>query len=772
MAQAGPASPTGKVTDRAAYRKALREEGERIISELRRPQISGKSANKTSGSKAAQKSDSASADRAAYRKALREEAERIIKELRQPQTPATPKPQPQPEVKPKPTPLPAVTPKPQPEIKPNPAPAPIIPQPKPQPQPEVKPQPTPVTPQPKPTPPPTITPRPQPVPIPLPAVTPPTTPKPQSKVVKKVLGGIDGLLSKVRKGKENLSRARDKARRLAKTLPKRVRDKVNKIIDDKFPKKPQPQPETKPLPTTPKPSVLPKPETKQPVAPQPTPQPIPKPQPKPETKPPTSTEKVKPKQKPDKEVTESIKRATKELKSLYKELGELMASEPQSYKIGGIIGKIEEVKSRAEKDIEKLPQGKDKALSGFNRIDRRLNISILKDESQRVSSALEAVERYEGRKKMHDRYLSLKDGSISKEQLEGSKQRLEEARAAAIDYVKSLKGNQNMRSRLEDRISRVDNLDREREKARELNKKGFDENSKAAKEIMGEYKNKLDSAFSVMNRGKAIVEKIKERLKSDDLSREERNKLIKALFGIEERVKRADQRAEKLMEQIRNSMIKTKLSNEEVEKILGSVKLTGDKSLQSKVRDQLSEFVRMFNGKGMDSLEEVTINANGRAFAEGLKFIQTDGGKGSMFHEAAHVIERTNSWIRDYARKWVDSRAYTISELQVDSKLGKDIVRGPDGKLIPFSNMVDISGRDLPLYRLTDMPALRNHGFDPSEAALVDKFMSPYMGKFYLSGDTEVISMGIEKFASTKGMKELYNSHPDLFEVIVGMAGT
>jgi hypothetical protein len=51
--------------------------------------------------------------------------------------------------------------------------------------------------------------------------------------------------------------------------------------------------------------------------------------------------------------------------------------------------------------------------------------------------------------------------------------------------------------------------------------------------------------------------------------------------------------------------------------------------------------------------------------------------------------------------------------------------------------------------------------YEDDEVALEDSFVSPYIGKQYKSGDTEVHSMGLEHFASPELFVKLYQQDPE-----------
>lgn len=102
-----------------------------------------------------------------------------------------------------------------------------------------------------------------------------------------------------------------------------------------------------------------------------------------------------------------------------------------------------------------------------------------------------------------------------------------------------------------------------------------------------------------------------------------------------------------------------------------------------------------------------------------------------MYHELGHFSELEDSTISDATTNWLKSRAMGSPELLE--------------ALIPGS------------------------GYDDDEVAYPDKFISPYVGKVYESGITEVVSMGMQHFAYREDMLELYKKDKEHFFLTVGI---
>jgi hypothetical protein len=127
--------------------------------------------------------------------------------------------------------------------------------------------------------------------------------------------------------------------------------------------------------------------------------------------------------------------------------------------------------------------------------------------------------------------------------------------------------------------------------------------------------------------------------------------------------------------------------------------------------------------------------------------------KNTVFHEISHIQEFQHLEIGKIATQWRDEKA--IGEW-----------RAPDGKYGAAKG----SNKGKAIYRLSDITG--NKSFGPKELAHADDYLSPYMGKVYEGGGTysEVWSMAVEHFADPASMRKLYDKHPDLFEMVVGMS--
>ena len=242
------------------------------------------------------------------------------------------------------------------------------------------------------------------------------------------------------------------------------------------------------------------------------------------------------------------------------------------------------------------------------------------------------------------------------------------------------------------------------------------------------------------------------------------------------------------LEKLRNKMLDTPLNDTQIDKFIKNVKITTFNAAQkTELRGQLNEYIRMFNGNGfVDSANgipaitkigkaqrasckfwEGSMTASARTRKVGSKFLNVR--KATTFHEISHSVEVANPKLNKYLNKWKLDKGFTDKDKIIDAMQNKkaSIVKKPTEKL----------GK--PVYKLDD---IRRGGYRKDEVALVNEYISPYMGKVYEPYDfsklgitldtepSEVLSMSIERFAGTESMTKLLMQHPDLFEIVVGMS--
>ena len=265
-----------------------------------------------------------------------------------------------------------------------------------------------------------------------------------------------------------------------------------------------------------------------------------------------------------------------------------------------------------------------------------------------------------------------------------------------------------------------------------------------------------------------IIDRLKKAIvkeKNDQITKEEEEKRIAEKAGFAKMIAPVIGRGEaiaqkyledvnpektpiKAMKQIREKMIEqSRLSKEGADELANKVDLTSEGTKKGEqLRGMLSEFYQLTNGQDLQSLRkiehftdltksEVRASANqlfGRVTI-GTQFLPPAQIKPILYHELGHHIEFSDRKKQDLAEAFVKSRAESSSV-----KLSK---------LTPGINYSD------------------------DEVAYPDKFIDPYVGKDYKGAGTEVISTGLEHFASPKSMANLYNKDKEHFYLLLGMIG-
>jgi SPP1 gp7 family putative phage head morphogenesis protein len=125
------------------------------------------------------------------------------------------------------------------------------------------------------------------------------------------------------------------------------------------------------------------------------------------------------------------------------------------------------------------------------------------------------------------------------------------------------------------------------------------------------------------------------------------------------------------------------------------------------------------------------ITGNERSFfRKGSIHLARNGRVKDIVHEFGHKLEDINDNVRNAAQEFLRKRA----------------LEDPDG----LRSLNDIVG---------------TNKFNPAESAWKDKFLSPYMGKYYSDGSTEIISKGLELM--WQDPMRLMTKDPEYFDFIV-----
>lgn len=378
------------------------------------------------------------------------------------------------------------------------------------------------------------------------------------------------------------------------------------------------------------------------------------------------------------------------------------------------------------------------------------------------------------------------------------------------DYI-TYKGDKNEKERVKEIVQRlkilISNLPKEQERAEELYRLDvltgkvklprpgtLTQTLKSGKDFLKKDLEGLKSSASILRRASLLEVELRERSKREEEEKKPgwiRRKLeiSSSIMKLAQRRGNAEQRLNAKMAGIRERLLKTKLSEEEVERLVSRVLMTKEgKSkvpsgeLLTETRGQLREFVRLFNGKGLVAvsdgeqnraqLSRLIINPEKRAFAYAdTGFISSNGSKQTLFHEVGHIVEGQRKWLSDFSIKWRDTKAFSQGKISKDTN-AQILVGGKSSPAISPVSSKTQSGRSAPIYALDDMLPLKGKGYSKDEVAVVDTFVSPYMGKVYKERFTEVVSMTVEHFAEPYLMSHLFKHHPDLFVLGVGLASS
>jgi len=187
-----------------------------------------------------------------------------------------------------------------------------------------------------------------------------------------------------------------------------------------------------------------------------------------------------------------------------------------------------------------------------------------------------------------------------------------------------------------------------------------------------------------------------------------------------------------VMRGFRQRLIDTGLQRQEAEAIASRIDY--DKSIdrlgsdaRQRVQNIATEYFQMTGGRGA-GVQKYKRDRD-RAYADQpSKSINVGNilSKRIIFHEQAHHMEFDDPRIYDAAVEWRSRRA---------------------------------TGDAQPLGR----------GYDANERAIPGNFVDKYVGTIYPHRSTEVVSMGIEHFATEDGMLNLYNQDREHFDFILGV---
>lgn len=354
-----------------------------------------------------------------------------------------------------------------------------------------------------------------------------------------------------------------------------------------------------------------------------------------------------------------------------------------------------------------------------------------------------------------------------------------EVNAKNVDRVKELRDKSLEEARKlpdTERRAKIDKIDDALKTVTMDHRKNTAEEFKeAGKVTMDKYRGRIQSILDNLSANKAEKREISKELDKAGLSRGERKELEKEHMRLSKESIKLGAKLGEIMGEIREEMLVPTVPQYVIDKaisrvMVGGFGVNGDRQ----VLDNLKEFARMFNGRGLGDEPAVggenkgirlttvsrTPEANPRAHANtklGLVRLNEPNFQKTAFHEFAHIIESQNPSVLRYAESWRNGRAFSAEQIPSE-RPGLAMASVPSGQSV---------------VRLKEMAPNLNYG--PNEVGMLDRYIDPYMGRYYpktssMPPSTEVISVGVQHFSSVNDMVRLYRSHPDLFEFVVGMA--
>ena len=245
------------------------------------------------------------------------------------------------------------------------------------------------------------------------------------------------------------------------------------------------------------------------------------------------------------------------------------------------------------------------------------------------------------------------------------------------------------------------------------------------------------------------------------------------------------------MAKIKEKMLETSLTDVQVDKFVNQVNISSSftGSEQAQIKNIFREYIKLFNGAGFTEAANGVPAANtvGKARRASCTFwkgkfstsVNRQGvvNKSTTFHEITHIVEVANPKLNNYMNEWKFKQAFGERGA---TKVSKELRDKYMAKPRSPSSWEMTEKLEKPVYTLRSITG--NTGYRSSEVAFLDKYKDSYMGKVYDMFDydysyikgkinpSEVLTMSIQEFADPTLMGKLYRTHPDLFELVVGMS--
>ena len=216
-----------------------------------------------------------------------------------------------------------------------------------------------------------------------------------------------------------------------------------------------------------------------------------------------------------------------------------------------------------------------------------------------------------------------------------------------------------------------------------------------------------------------------------------------------------EQQGAKEMAVLRKELLKTNVSDTAIKESLDKIPFANKtKELQLGVRKDIEEFAKMFNGGGV-TIKPERLSSGGQItkvklgtsraynslgeilvpFGDPTNVAKTLKAKQTIFHEVGHSLEKITNKNLDMSVGWRTSRVTSNIPTKAKTKVKR--------------------------------------AWTLKEKVLPDEFIEPYVGRPYyqfgVDRATEVVSMGVEHFATPELMFRLYTIDPDHFHMVLSL---
>ncbi len=222
-----------------------------------------------------------------------------------------------------------------------------------------------------------------------------------------------------------------------------------------------------------------------------------------------------------------------------------------------------------------------------------------------------------------------------------------------------------------------------------------------------------------------------------------------------EAMQKIEKQGAKEMGILRKELLKTNVSDNAIKESLDKIPFVNKtKELQLGVRKDIEEFAKMFNGGGV-TIKPERLSSGGQItkvklgtsraynslgeilvpFGDPTNIAKTLKAKQTIFHEVGHSLEKITNKNLDMSVGWRSSRVTSNIATKAKTKVKR--------------------------------------AWTLKEKVLPDEFIDPYVGRPYyqfgVDRATEVVSMGVEHFATPELMFRLYTIDPDHFHMVLSL---